>query len=58
MGDRTKRFFQNERGATSIEYGLIAALVFIAMLGALKAYGDSMSKKYDYIQTEIMKPRA
>ena len=29
----------SERGATAIEYGLIAALIIIAMMGGLQALG-------------------
>lgn len=54
MGDRVQRFSRDERGATSIEYGLIAALVFLAALGAIRLYGDAMSAKYEYVQTEII----
>ena len=28
------------RGATAIEYGLILAMVFLAVIGAVKALGD------------------
>ncbi|RMF67519.1 MAG: Flp family type IVb pilin, partial [Alphaproteobacteria bacterium] len=34
---------KNERGATAIEYGLIAALVAIAAIGALTALGGSLN---------------
>jgi pilus assembly protein Flp/PilA len=30
---------RDERGATAIEYGLIAALIVIAMMGGLKTLG-------------------
>ena len=29
----------NNRGATAVEYGLIAALIVVAMIGGLKALG-------------------
>lgn len=57
MGDRMRRFLKDRRGATSIEYGLIAALVFIAMVGALRVYGKSVDKQYDYLKTEITAAR-
>lgn len=37
-----KKFHRDEEGATAIEYGLIAALVAIALIGALGALGDSL----------------
>ncbi|NEX93977.1 Flp family type IVb pilin [Caulobacter sp. 17J65-9] len=33
-----KRFLKNERGATAIEYGLILALMFLAILGAVQLF--------------------
>ena len=35
------RLLQDQRGATSLEYGLIASLVTVAALGAMIAVGDS-----------------
>jgi pilus assembly protein Flp/PilA len=32
----------DQRGATAIEYGLIAALIVIAMMGALQAMGGGV----------------
>ncbi len=35
-------FVRDEDGATAIEYGLIAALVSVAAIGALTAMGNSL----------------
>lgn len=37
-----KKIRRNEDGATAIEYGLIAALVAIGLIGALTALGGSL----------------
>ena len=37
-------FFKDESGATAIEYGLIAALVSVAAIGALQAMGGSLEQ--------------
>ncbi len=37
-------FFKDESGATAIEYGLIAALVSVAAIGALTAMGGSLNQ--------------
>lgn len=34
-----RRLCRDKRGATAIEYGLIVALIAIAMMGGLKALG-------------------
>lgn len=38
-----RRLVGDRQGATAIEYGLIAALVVIAMIGALKGLADATS---------------
>ncbi|WP_127754600.1 Flp family type IVb pilin [Devosia sp. 1566] len=37
------RFFAEERGATAIEYGLIAALIAVALITSLVALGDNVT---------------
>lgn len=39
------------RGATAIEYGLILALVFFAMLGAVQTFGIEVTKMFDHVST-------
>ena len=34
-----RRLFTDQKGATAIEYGLIAALIVVAMMGALSKLG-------------------
>lgn len=38
-----KNFFADENGATAIEYGLIAALIAIVIIGGVTAVGTSLS---------------
>lgn len=35
------RFMSDESGATAIEYGIILALMFLVILGALTAFGGT-----------------
>ena len=44
-----KKFFENESGATAIEYGLIAALVAVAIIGAVSALGENSSKAFNKV---------
>jgi pilus assembly protein Flp/PilA len=41
------------RGATAVEYGLIAATITVAMLSALTSAGNQTSGTFDRIATEI-----
>ncbi len=41
-----RKFIKDESGATAIEYGLIAALVSVAAIGALSAMGASLNAMF------------
>ena len=41
-----KNLLKDESGATAIEYGLIAALVSVAAIGALTAMGGSLTTMF------------
>jgi pilus assembly protein Flp/PilA len=47
------RFSRDEEGATAIEYGLIAALVAVVIIGALTTLGGSISGAFNSISTSI-----
>lgn len=49
----TKRFHDDESGATAIEYGLIVSLIFLAIIAAMKSVGASNNEMYTMIETEI-----
>ena len=46
-------FLADESGATAIEYGLIAALVSVAAIGALGTMGDSLNSMFNVVGTEL-----
>ena len=48
-----RAFSKDESGATAIEYGLIAALVSVAAIGALTAMGDSLSTMFSTVSTAL-----
>ena len=41
-----KRFVRNEAGVTAIEYGLIAALIAVVIIGAVTALGTGLSATF------------
>lgn len=47
-------FLKDERGATAVEYGLVASIMFLACFTAFTAFGDSMGEMYDYLTSEIV----
>lgn len=48
-----QKFFSNESGATAIEYGLIAALIAVAVIGAVTALGDNTSTTFDRVAQQM-----
>lgn len=50
---RISRLFKNESGATAIEYGLIAALIAIAMIAGTTAIGTNVSNTFSNIGTKL-----
>jgi pilus assembly protein Flp/PilA len=48
-------FIVCRRGATAIEYGLIAALVIVVMLVALTSFGNSTTAMFDRISAKFPK---
>jgi len=48
-----KNFLKNEDGATAIEYGLIAALIGVAIIVAVGAVGDQLEATFEKIDTEL-----
>jgi pilus assembly protein Flp/PilA len=43
MKKLVSRFLRDDGGATAIEYGLIAALIAVVIIGALQAIGTNLN---------------
>lgn len=50
------RFLKDESGATAIEYGLIAALIAVAIIGGVTALGTSANDTFSAISGELDAP--
>jgi pilus assembly protein Flp/PilA len=55
MQSFAKRFVNDERGVTAIEYGLIAALIAVAIIGAARTLGTTISATFTNLSTEMTK---
>lgn len=44
---------KNERGATAIEYGLIAALIAVVLITSLGTLGNNMKSRFTTVGTAI-----
>ncbi|MGB3897955.1 MAG: Flp family type IVb pilin [Mesorhizobium sp.] len=52
------RFYKDESGATAIEYGLIAALIAVAIMVGAGALGTNINDKFQDIADKIANPNA
>ncbi|MBS3648770.1 Flp family type IVb pilin [Pseudaminobacter sp. 19-2017] len=48
-----KRFQSDESGATAIEYGLIAALIALAIVVGAGALGENLNAKFQAISDQL-----
>ena len=48
-----KKFLKDESGATAIEYGLIAALIAVAIIGGVTAVGSNLSTSFSSVATTL-----
>jgi pilus assembly protein Flp/PilA len=47
------RFAKDDSGATAIEYGLIAGLIAVVIIGALTALGTNVGAKFNAIANNL-----
>ncbi|MBA2635321.1 MAG: Flp family type IVb pilin [Sphingomonas sp.] len=47
------KMIKNDKGATAIEYGLIAALIALAAIGAMPSVGGSLKATFQDVSTEL-----
>jgi len=47
------RFATDESGVTAIEYGLIAALIAVVIIGAVQLVGTALSDVFNFIATSL-----
>jgi pilus assembly protein Flp/PilA len=53
MKNLVTRFISDESGATAIEYGLIAAGISVAIIGAVGALGTSLTGTFTSVSSAL-----
>ena len=53
MSNIFSHFVRDESGATAIEYGLIAALIAVVVIGAITAVGTGLSTTFTTISSSV-----
>jgi pilus assembly protein Flp/PilA len=50
---RIRKFLKSDKGATAIEYGLIAALISVVIIAALTLTGNSLRDVFNKVGTTL-----
>ena len=53
-----KTFWADEEGATAIEYGLLASLIAVAIVGTVTALGGSLNALFTRVAAALAAPAA
>jgi pilus assembly protein Flp/PilA len=53
MTNLVSRFVKDESGATAIEYGLIAALIAVAIISALGTVGNKVGGTFNNVAAKL-----
>ena len=53
-----RRIRKDEEGATAIEYGLLAALIAVAIIFAVSEIGGTLQATFETVNDEINEPTA
>ena len=53
MPNLTRRFLADTSGATAIEYGMIAGLISVVIIGTITTLGVSLKTKFNAISTRL-----
>lgn len=48
-----RKFLKNNKGATAIEYGLIAALIAVAAIGAMSSLGTKLNTTFNRVANNL-----
>jgi len=48
-----RKFIKNNKAATAIEYGLIAALIAVAAIAAMKGLGTQLKSTFNNVSTSM-----
>ncbi|MCC4253595.1 MAG: Flp family type IVb pilin [Pseudomonadota bacterium] len=48
-----RKMLKNEKGATAIEYGLIAALIAVAAIGAMTSLGSNLTNTFNSVSDNL-----
>jgi Flp pilus assembly pilin Flp len=48
-----RRFFSDERGTTSVEYAVMLALIFVAVIASVMTFGNTTQQSFNTTNTNL-----
>jgi pilus assembly protein Flp/PilA len=54
--EKLLKFLKDEKGASSVEYGLLVALIAAVIVGAVTLLGGNLMATFNYIASVVLKP--
>jgi pilus assembly protein Flp/PilA len=54
--ERIKNFFEDESGASAVEYGLLVALIAVGLIGAMTGLKNSIATSFTNAGTALETP--
>ena len=54
MFKRFVKLMNDSKGATAIEYGLIAALIAVAAIGAMRGIGTKLNSTFNNVSSQLL----
>lgn len=53
MKELIQKFIRDEEGASAVEYGLLVALIAVAIIAAVKTLGTNLKGQFEEVSTQI-----
>ena len=53
LAAKVQSLFNQERGATAVEYGLMVALIAVVIIAAVTLLGNNLSTTFNNVATQI-----
>jgi pilus assembly protein Flp/PilA len=50
------KFLKDDKGASSVEYALLVALITAVIVGAVTLLGGNLKSTFDYVASIVLKP--
>jgi pilus assembly protein Flp/PilA len=50
------KFLKHDKGASSVEYALLVALIAAVIVGAVTLLGGNLKSTFDYVASIVLKP--